>query len=161
MLTGPAADAVRQWQFAPCIQDGRPVESQITVAVSYDLSRGASAPEDQSAAVPRAPQEDVIHEIEQGQLFQLRDGLTFPKDLNMPNPEYSEAAQRAKLQGNVLLGVVVDTNGKARSVWVVQPLGAGLDENSIEAVRRWIFTPATKHGKPVPVLINLAVPFRL
>jgi TonB family protein len=161
VLTGPAVDAVRQWQFAPCIQDGRPVESQITVTVSYDLSRSASAHEDESSAIPREPQEDVIHEIEQGQLFQLRDGLTFPKDLDMPNPEYSEAAQKAKLQGDVLLGVVVDTNGKARSVWVVQALGEGLDEKSVQAVRRWNFTPATKHGRPVPILINLAVPFRL
>ena len=160
-LTGPAVDAVRQWQFAPCIQDGRPVESQITVTVTYDLGRGASVPEDESSAVPREPQEDVIRELEQGQLFQLRDGLTFPKDLGMPSPEYSEAAQKAKLQGDVLLGVVVDTDGKARSVWVVQALGEGLDENSVEAVRRWIFTPATKNGKPVPVLVNLAVPFRL
>ena len=160
-LTGPAIDAVRRWQFAPCIQDGRPVESQITVTVSYDLSRSASASADESSSVPREPQEDVVHEIEQGQVFQLRDGLTFPKDLGMPNPEYSEAAQKARLQGDVLLGVVVDTNGKARSVWVVQTLGQGLDEKSVEAVRRWSFTPATKHGKPVPVLINLAVPFRL
>jgi outer membrane biosynthesis protein TonB len=36
-----------------------------------------------------------------------------------------------------------------------------LDENAIEAARQWIFTPATKDGKPVPVLINLAFPFRL
>lgn len=161
VLVGPAIDAVRQWQFAPCIQDGRPVESQITVSVSYDLGRGASDPVDESPAILKEPPEDVTQEIESGQLFQLRDGVTFPKALDMPRPEYSEAAQKAKLQGDVLLGVVVDTNGKARSVWVVQTLGAGLDENSVEAVRRWSFTPATKDGKPVPVLVNLAVPFRL
>jgi TonB family protein len=161
VLAGPAIDAVRQWQFAPCIQDGRPVESQITVTITYDLGRGASDPVDESPAILKEPPEDVIQEIEKGQLFQLRDGVTFPKALDMPSPEYSEAAQKAKLQGDVLLGVVVDTDGKPRSVWVVQTLGEGLDEKSVEAVRRWSFTPATKNGKPVPVLVNLAVPFRL
>jgi len=55
----------------------------------------------------------------------------------------------------IVLAVVVGTDGKPRSLWVVLPLGEGLDENAIAAARQLIFTPATKDGKPVPVLINL------
>jgi TonB family protein len=160
MLVGSAIDAVRQYQFAPCIQDGRPVESQTTITVRYDLRREAFYPDDASSKLPKEPQEDVIHEIERGEVFQLRDGVTFPKALHVVNPEYSDAARKSKLEGYVSLGVVVGTDGKPRSVWFVRVLGEGLDENAIEAVRQWIFTPATKEGKPVPVLINLAIPFR-
>jgi len=161
VLVGPAMDAARQYQFAPCMQDGSPIESQTTITVNYDLRQGASYPADASSAVPRKPQEDVIQEVEHRELFQLRDGVTFPKGLHMAKPEYSVAAGKAKLEGYVLLGVVVGTDGKPRSVWVVRTLGEGLDENAIEATRQSIFTPATKDGKPVPILINLAFPFRL
>jgi TonB family protein len=161
VLVGPAMDAARQYQFAPCIQDGSPVESQTTITVRYDLRQGAFYPEDASSNLPREPQEDVIQEIERGELFQLRDGVTFPKALHVVNPVYSDAARKSKFEGYVSLGVVVGTDGKPRSVWVVRVLGEGLDENTIEAVRQWIFTPATKEGKPVPILINVALDFRL
>jgi TonB family protein len=143
------------------MQDGIPIASQTTITVSYDLRGGASYPADASSAVPREPQEDVVQEVEHREVFQLRDGVTFPKALHMAHPEYAEAARKAKLEGYVSLGIVVGTDGKPRSVWVVRTLGEGLDENAIEAGKQWIFTPATKDGKPVPVLINLAFPFRL
>jgi TonB family protein len=160
VLVGPAMDAVRQYQFAPCMQEGSPIESQTNITVTYDLRRGASYPADASSAVPREPQEDVIREIEHRELFQLRDGVTFPKALVHVNPEYSDAARKANLQGGVVLGVVVGIDGKPRSLWVAQTLGEGLDENAIEAVKRWIFEPATKEGKPVPILISLVLDFR-
>jgi outer membrane biosynthesis protein TonB len=46
-------------------------------------------------------------------------------------------------------------------VWAVRPLGEGLDENAIEAVKRWNFMPAKKDGKAVPLLMNLSIGFRL
>jgi outer membrane biosynthesis protein TonB len=60
----------------------------------------------------------------------------------------------------VTLALVVGIGGKARNLWVVRPLGEGLDESAIEAVKLWNFMPATKDGKAVPVLLNLALVFR-
>ena len=102
----------------------------------------------------------MIQEIERQELFQLRDGVTFPKALYVRNPEYSEAAKKTKFQGDVLLGVVVGTDGNPRSIWIVRTLGRGLDEKAIEALHQWRFKPATKDGKPVPVLMNVALQFR-
>ena len=87
--------------------------------------------------------------------------MTFAKAHYHPHPEFSDAARKSKLMGRVTLGLVVDTDGKVRSVWVVRPLGEGLDENAIDAVKRWNFMPATKDGKAVPLLMNLSIGFRL
>jgi periplasmic protein TonB len=56
--------------------------------------------------------------------------------------------------------VVVDTIGHARILGVVSPLGYGLDEKAIEAVKQWRFQPGTKDGKPVDVQLNIEVEFR-
>jgi|CZKJ01.1.fsa_nt_gi TonB family protein len=159
-LVGPAMDAARQYRYAPCIQNGVPVESQTTITVMYDPRRAAAYPAEAPSTLTEEPQENVTQEIENRQLFQLRDGVTFPKVLYKTDPEYSKDARKDKLEGYVELGLVVGPDGKPRSLWVVRPLGEGLDENAIDAVKRWIFTPATKEGKPVPILINLAIGFR-
>src|SRR5947199_350934 len=56
-------------------------------------------------------------------------------------PEYSDEARRAKVQGTVLLYLEVDEQGKPRNVHVRQGLGLGLDEKAVEAVTRWKFRP--------------------
>jgi TonB family protein len=161
MMVGPAIDAARQWQFVPLVENGVAVESQMPIRVGDDSKGTSRHDEHPSSAIPREPQEDVIQEIKRRELFQLRDGVTFPKSLYHPDPQYSEAARKSKLMGRVTLGLVVDTDGKVRSVWVVRPLGEGLDENAIDAVKRWNFMPATKDGKAVPLLMNLSIGFRL
>jgi protein TonB len=84
-----------------------------------------------------------------------------PEVIYHPEPEFSEDARKAKLQGVVVLDVQVEANGLARIVRVRQPLGLGLDEKAIEAVQRWRFRPATRNGKAVPASAVIYVNFRL
>jgi hypothetical protein len=44
---------------------------------------------------------------------------------------------------------------------VARPIGFGLDENAVEAIRKASFEPAIKDGKPVPVVLDLVVQFRI
>jgi TonB family protein len=60
-----------------------------------------------------------------------------------------------------LISVLVNKEGKPEDISVVQSLGMGLDEKAVEAARAWTFEPAQKDGKPVAVLINIAMSFRL
>jgi TonB family protein len=76
-------------------------------------------------------------------------------------PDYPEAAQRAGLEGQVVLRAVIDRQGRARDVQVMRGLGLGLDEAAVAAVRRWKFRPATRYGSPVEVVYILSVYFRL
>jgi len=84
-----------------------------------------------------------------------------PRMIEHPNPEYSKEAREKKIQGTVVLSLVVGADGLPRDIRVVQYLGYGLDGEAVKAVEKWTFEPATMHGKPVAVRINVQVEFRL
>ena len=96
-----------------------------------------------------------------GGVFRVGSGVSAPKVLYQPDPEYSEEARKAKYQGTVLLWLIVDPSGRPRDVRVSRSLGMGLDEKAVEAVKQWKFEPALKDGRPVAVQINVEVNFRL
>jgi len=72
-------------------------------------------------------------------------------------PEYSEAARLAGLEGTVLLEAVIDEDGSATVVRVARPLGLDLDEKAIDAVRVWHFKPGLYRALPAPILTDDAV----
>lgn len=96
-----------------------------------------------------------------GGVFRVGGGVSAPRALDTPDPEYSEEARKAKYQGTVVLWLIVGPDGKPRDIKVARALGMGLDQKAIEAVRNWKFEPAMKDGKPVAVQINVEVNFRL
>jgi TonB family protein len=96
-----------------------------------------------------------------GGVFRVGGGVSAPKAVYSPDPEYSEEARKAKYQGVCVVQLIVGPDGKPRDVKVVRSLGLGLDEKAIEAVNQWKFDPAQKDGKPVAVAINVEVTFRL
>jgi TonB family protein len=96
-----------------------------------------------------------------GGLYRVGGGVSAPRPLYAPDPEYSEEARKAKFQGTVILWMVVGLDGRPRDVRVARSVGMGLDERALEAIRTWRFEPARKNGQPVAVQINVEVNFRL
>jgi TonB family protein len=97
-----------------------------------------------------------------GGVYQIGGGVSAPVPLNQVEAEFSDEARRAKYQGVCLISMIVDANGMPQNPRVVRPLGMGLDEKALEAVRKYRFKPAMKDGKtPVPVMITVEVNFRL
>lgn len=96
-----------------------------------------------------------------GGVYRVGGGVSAPRPIYSPDPEYSEEARKAKFQGTVMLWMVVGPDGRPHDIRVAQSLGLGLDEKAIEAVRTWRFEPARKDGQPVSVQINVEVSFRL
>lgn len=88
-------------------------------------------------------------------------GVSNPVLLYAPDPEFSDEARRAKYQGICVVGLIVDAQGNPQQIHIVRPLGMGLDEKAMEAVRQYKFKPAMYHGRPVPVQINIEVNFRI
>jgi TonB family protein len=93
--------------------------------------------------------------------YRVGGGVSAPRAIFRPEPEYSEEARKAKFQGTVVLSVVVGPDGRTHDIRVRRSLGLGLDEKAVETVRTWRFEPARKDGQPVAVLISIEVNFRL
>lgn len=93
--------------------------------------------------------------------YSVGGGVSAPIPIYKPEPTYSEEARKAKFQGTVVLWIVVDASGQVTDVKVVKPLGLGLDEKAVEAVKTWKFKPALRNNAPVPVRVSVEVSFRL
>ncbi len=88
-------------------------------------------------------------------------GVKAIKAVRTPDPRYTEFARQAKFQGTTILWLVVDETGHPQMIRITRPLGFGLDDMAVEAVSKWLFTPAELEGHPVAVEINVEVNFRL
>jgi len=91
----------------------------------------------------------------------LSEGMMPPKVLNSIDPSSNEFAQKYGIAGMELLRTVVDANGVPRQMAIARPIGFGLDEKAVEAVKNSHFKPAMLNGQPVPVVIDLVVTFRI
>jgi periplasmic protein TonB len=96
-----------------------------------------------------------------GGAYRPGHGVSAPKVIYRVEPEFSEEARKNKMQGIVVLRVIIGTDGKPADISVQRTLGMGLDEKAIEAVRQWRFEPGTKDGQKVPVQVSMEVSFRL
>jgi TonB family protein len=98
-----------------------------------------------------------------GPLFVARDdsGLTAPRAVHKVQHQYSAQARRDGIQGAVVLGLVVGTDGLAQQVRVLRHLDPGLDKQAIKAVNLWRFEPARRGGKPVAWYGLVELNFRL
>jgi TonB family protein len=84
-----------------------------------------------------------------------------PEKISAPQPQYTEIARKARIQGVVIVQAIIDKQGVVTNVKVLKPLPMGLDQAAAEAIKSWKFKPATLNGKPVAVYYNLTVNFTL
>jgi len=96
-----------------------------------------------------------------GGVYHIGGGVSAPRLIYGPEPEFSDEARKAKYEGTVVLQVVVGNDGRTHDIRVAQSLGMGLDEKAIEAIRLWKFEPGRKDGVPVAVLVDIEVNFHL
>ena len=103
----------------------------------------------------------VSHSLAPVPMFRNGPQMVPPKAITNPDPDYSPEARKVKYEGTVLVRVVIDESGATRDLQVNRPLGLGLDEMAIAAIRTWTFEPARKDGQPVAVSVVVEVTFRL
>jgi periplasmic protein TonB len=96
-----------------------------------------------------------------GGVYHIGGGVSAPRLIYGPEPEFSDEARKAKYQGTLVLQVVVGPEGRTHDIRVAQSLGMGLDEKAIEAIRQWKFEPSRKDGVAVAVLVDIEVNFHL
>lgn len=95
-----------------------------------------------------------------GEVIPVGAGVTPPRLIRKVEPEYSPIARADRIQGTVILQLVVNQKGRAVDVSVISPLGFGLDEEAQAAVEKWEFMPGMKGGVPVKILATVEVSFR-
>lgn len=78
-----------------------------------------------------------------------------------PDPEYTEEARKAKIQGSVVLKLVVEPDGTTHDITVVKAIGHGLDENAVKTIRTWKWEPALENGKPKASEVTVTMTFNV
>lgn len=97
-----------------------------------------------------------------GGAYRLGSGVVPPTLLKQVRPNYTTEALRLRIQGTVILEVVVGRDGIPLAIRITRSLDpGGLDEEAIAAVREWRFTPGRVADVPVDVLVTIQLDFRV
>jgi TonB family protein len=147
---GPAGRGV-----APAIEPlGVPDrETQPTPRRTAPTAEAAATPS--PAAGPEAPAAPAAP------LTALPEGSELPVLVTRVDPRYPEAAKKLNQSGDVVLRVVVESNGTIGKIEVLAPGQLGMGEAAVEAVRKWVYRPARVNGQPVAVWKVIRVKFAL
>jgi len=88
-------------------------------------------------------------------------GMTRPEILKRVQPRYTDIARKAGVQGSVLVEAIIDTQGRVTDARVLRGLPMGLDQEAVNAILQWRFTPAYQGSRPVKVYFTLTVNFAI
>ena len=161
-------------RFKPGTYKGLPVPVAETVVVTLyacmaekknsfgqqtDQVRLWSLPEQNAIPLQKPTETDEIALL--GALEKVGGRVSVPVIVHSVVPEFTDEARRAKYWGVVLVSIIVDAQGMPRDLHVVHPIGMGLDQKAIEAVKKYRFKPAMKDGKPIAVPVKIEINFRL
>ena len=101
--------------------------------------------------------QSTVYELKPG------NGVVHPIVVREVKPGYTREAMQKKIEGSVFLSMVVTVTGDVSDITVTKSLDAeyGLDQQAIDAARKWKFKPASKEGQPVAARIALELTFKL
>lgn len=151
-------------QMTPGSPDTLRLQQEIA-RIDEELSRVEQALRDAAAAreaVPKPAQPAPVAPPQGARLVApsgrapLRVGgsVEAPRPLVQPQPVYSQEAMAARVEGEVVLEVVVDEDGRVPDARIVKSIPL-LDQSAIDAVKQWRFVPARLNGEPVPVIVQV------
>ena len=160
--TAPAAPPkpatkISDWKPSSAVSPRDPAPSVAPSALEVD--HADAGVETIAAAAPEPPQRPTTAA---GALVELAEVDTPPASLTRKLPVYSMQARQMKLQGTIVLKVLVNEQGAVEQVVVVSGIaGADLNDAAVKAARQWTYRPATKDGVPVKVWTTEQVTFKI
>lgn len=96
-----------------------------------------------------------------GGVYRVGGGVTTPLLLREVRPAYTSDALQRRIQGSVVLELVVTPTGIPSHIRVVQSLESSLDAQAVNAVTQWLFKPGELRGMPVKVLVIVVLDFTI
>jgi TonB family protein len=112
---------------------------------------------------PQPEPEPEKPSVIEGQVVDLSPDVVKPEIVSRVNPAYPRMAQQKKVEGTVIISVLISEHGDVADARVLREAGgsSGLNEAALAAVRKWKFRPAVKEGKRVKVWMTYPIVFRL
>ena len=148
-----ASESVRQWRFeapanAPAI---------VRVPVRFDTGVSQTA---LGTIRPLSGYPATVGPVLPRGVLKVGDAVKTPRRLVNAAPTYPQDAINEKVQGVVVLDVIVDAEGVPSDVQVVQSIPM-LDAAAIEAVKKWRYEPTLMNGVAVPIAMTVSLNFSL
>lgn len=166
--------------FAPAKRGEVAIQVERTVAVNMELcvekQKQSNGTKSELLTLATSPDQRIFRSAnmstgelqiqtqipDNGRPYKIGGSVWAPKPLFTPEAQFTGQARKANKQGICLIRLIVDQHGAPENMQVVLPLGMGLDDEAINAVKRYRFRPAMKDGKiAVPVFITIEINFRL
>jgi protein TonB len=101
--------------------------------------------------------------VQDSTVYSPGNGVSLPQVTRQIKADYTEEAKANRIEGKVLLDVVVLADGAVGDVRVTESLDSvyGLDAKAVKAMKQWEFKPGMKDGKPVAVRVQAVMNFAL
>ncbi len=118
--------------------------------------------ETHAPAVPQ-PVTETVARAKEGDLITGGEGLTAPRLLRLSTPEYPLLARQQRVEGLVLMSVLISEKGQVMQVKLLRGVNrpVGLNEAAEAAVRRSTFAPGMKDGVHVKAWMTVPINFKL
>ena len=89
-------------------------------------------------------------------------GSVDPSSRSRNPPRYPPSAQRAQIEGTVILVISIDAQGNVMDIEVEKSSrNRDLDRAAVDAARKWRFNPQIENGVPVASRVRVPVDFTL
>lgn len=137
------------------------------VPASNNTGVDQNVPPDQAKPIetqqPQPEPEPEKPAVIEGQVVDLTPDVVKPEIVSRVNPAYPRMAQQKKVEGTVIISILVSEQGDVADARVLREAGgsSGLNEAALAAVRKWRFRPAVKEGKRVKVWMTYPIVFKL
>ncbi len=147
------------------VPDEEEIEEEIEVELDVEIDQETVIEE--VVEVEEEEEEEETNEIFMA--FQLEKPAEPPGGIQeflkyvYSNVEYPKAAKRAGIEGRVSMSFVVEKDGTLSDIKSVKPLGYGLDETVIEAIKNYPekWAPAKQRGRPARQRFMVPIVFKL
>ncbi len=137
-----------------------PAEAAPVPAIEAPPAAVERAPEPVIETPPAAP---LAPDVKEGDLVRPGAGVKPPVLVSLTKPEYPAMARRLKVEGTVIVSLLVDETGRVAETRLDSGVSqnVGINEAAVAAARSAVFNPATKSGVRVKMWYQLKIPFKL
>ncbi len=149
VLAVAAVDAVKHWEFAPFVRNGKAVKASTTVPLWFAIADGKCTHDIRQATVT-TPFDNVVT---------VSESDMKPFVCKKTPAALTGLAQLARVSGDVVLHVNIGKDGMVTNILVVRSASPMLTGSAIDAVRQWRYRPYLVSNEPTVVDTEITVSF--